>query len=322
MLGGCSAPGSAGGPATAAPATTAPTAVRSDPSSAAKGPAGRTFRHYVALGDSYTAGPLIPRLRLDPAGCLRSTHNYPAYLAAYLDAATYRDASCSGATTADVTSGQAASLGSTSDRNPPQLEAVRGDTDLVTVGIGGNDFDLYATLTSRCEALARSDPSGAPCERAFGRDSSRPLAQTAAAVAGRIASVVRAVRARAPRAAVVVVGYPQIVPTDRTCGPTLSIAAGDQAWADAVERALNAALRRGARTSGATYADVYTASRGHDVCAGRAAWVNGAQGDSRRAAAYHPFDVGMRGTAATVYRLLIGATPPDRPPYDSGAPTP
>ena len=37
--------------------------------------------HYVALGDSYSAGPLVPTPRRDPDGCLRSTNNYPAYLA-------------------------------------------------------------------------------------------------------------------------------------------------------------------------------------------------------------------------------------------------
>jgi hypothetical protein len=33
---------------------------------------------YVALGDSYTAGPLIPVVREDAPGCFRSTSNYPA----------------------------------------------------------------------------------------------------------------------------------------------------------------------------------------------------------------------------------------------------
>jgi hypothetical protein len=30
---------------------------------------------YVALGDSYTAGPIIPVQQNDPFGCLRSDHN-------------------------------------------------------------------------------------------------------------------------------------------------------------------------------------------------------------------------------------------------------
>ena len=35
---------------------------------------------YVALGDSYTAGPLIPTTDL-AGGCARSDHNYPTLVA-------------------------------------------------------------------------------------------------------------------------------------------------------------------------------------------------------------------------------------------------
>ena len=57
---------------------------------------------YVALGDSFSAGPLIPDARGDPASCFRSTNNYPAYLAGYLDVTSYRDVTCSGASTRDL----------------------------------------------------------------------------------------------------------------------------------------------------------------------------------------------------------------------------
>ena len=39
---------------------------------------------YVALGDSYSAGPLVTTVRSDPSGCVRSTDNYPAFLAGWL----------------------------------------------------------------------------------------------------------------------------------------------------------------------------------------------------------------------------------------------
>src|ERR1051326_4231915 len=60
---------------------------------------------YVALGDSYTAGPFIPVQQDDPVGCLRSDHNYPHLVAAILGF-RLRDVSCSGATTQDMTSPQ------------------------------------------------------------------------------------------------------------------------------------------------------------------------------------------------------------------------
>jgi len=36
---------------------------------------------YVALGDSFSAGPFIGTMRTDPEGCARSKDNYPAFLA-------------------------------------------------------------------------------------------------------------------------------------------------------------------------------------------------------------------------------------------------
>ena len=52
---------------------------------------------YVALGDSYTSGPLIPDQTGNPAGCLRSTHDYPALVAAAPGAASFSNVSCAGA---------------------------------------------------------------------------------------------------------------------------------------------------------------------------------------------------------------------------------
>src|SRR5256886_13931736 len=51
---------------------------------------------YVAEGDSYTAGPLIPDLTGSPAGCARSTHDYPSLVAAGVGAASFTDVSCQG----------------------------------------------------------------------------------------------------------------------------------------------------------------------------------------------------------------------------------
>lgn len=47
---------------------------------------------YAALGDSYTAGPLIPQQQSNPAGCLRSVHNYPHLVAPSLSGTVLRDA--------------------------------------------------------------------------------------------------------------------------------------------------------------------------------------------------------------------------------------
>src|SRR3954467_8740788 len=56
---------------------------------------------YVALGDSYAAGPIIP-VPIKPWGCLKSSNNY-AHMLASKYSLTLRDATCSGAETDDMT---------------------------------------------------------------------------------------------------------------------------------------------------------------------------------------------------------------------------
>jgi hypothetical protein len=90
-------------------------------------------QHYVALGDSYASGPGIPAQRADPMGCQRSTHNYPALLAQALRIRDYTDVSCGGARTDDMTTPQPVRPGP----NPAQFDALRPNTGLVTVTIGG-----------------------------------------------------------------------------------------------------------------------------------------------------------------------------------------
>ncbi len=242
---------------------------------------------YVALGDSYTAGPLIPWVYGQPTSCLRSSRNYPALLGEWLQPDSFVDVSCSGADTRDLTRAQQG-FGSA---QPPQLAAVTADTDLVTIGMGGNDFDLFGSL------VAGERPDG--------------VAAALRRTTSRLATSVRAIGERAPDAVVALVGYPQIVPARGTCA-ALPFDAAELRYLDRTERALNAAVRRAAQQEGAVYVDTYAASRGHDVCAGPAAWVNGRTTRPVAALAYHPFEAGMVATATTVHEALRGEPPTAR----------
>src|SRR3954470_19340036 len=85
------------------------------------------IQRYVALGDSYTAGPVIPVQQSNadiPGGCLQSDHNYPHLVAKELVAAQFADASCSGATTDDMTGAQDVQFGP----NPPQFDRLNAQT--------------------------------------------------------------------------------------------------------------------------------------------------------------------------------------------------
>jgi len=66
---------------------------------------------YVALGDSYTAAPLVPNQVGRPVGCARSDQNYPSLVAAAMGPSAFRDVSCSSATTEHMTAPQAVTLG-------------------------------------------------------------------------------------------------------------------------------------------------------------------------------------------------------------------
>lgn len=249
---------------------------------------------YVALGDSYTAGPFIGTMRVDPEGCARSRQNYPAFLADWLDVTTYTDVSCSAATTESLTQDQWLLSGGVTR---PQLDAVTEETDLVTLGLGGNDFGIYSGL------LACQDVRRASCPQAR-------LRRDARRVADRVHRAVREIGRRAPQADVYVVGYPQIMPTGRPCS---EVGAGPRAMRvlNVIAGELNRSLRRGAGAAGATYVDLESASRGHDVCAGEDAWVNGTTFRAGIAAPFHPLAEGMRGAAAEVYRTITGTDPPE-----------
>jgi hypothetical protein len=71
------------------------------PPAASPGPVQRL--NYVAMGDSVAAAPGVPD-PAPPAGCRKSTNDYPSVLARRLAATTFTDVTCSGATTENITS--------------------------------------------------------------------------------------------------------------------------------------------------------------------------------------------------------------------------
>ncbi|GHF61960.1 lysophospholipase L1-like esterase [Amycolatopsis bartoniae] len=257
------------------------------------------YSRYVALGDSYTAGPLIPLQRLDPLGCLRSTSDYPAQLALRLLVPSFTDVSCSGADTTDMTAPQQVTLGT----NPPQLDALRADTDLVTLGIGGNDYGVFGTLVGTCPGLRASDPTGNPCQRQFTVDGVDTMKAKISQTQGNITAVLTEIHRRSPQAKVLAIGYPRIAPPSGTCPNVLPFADGDYAWLNSVEEALNQAVAKAAADSGSSYVDTFGPSLGHDACAGAAAWING-KDLKLTAAPYHPNFAGMTGLAAIIQAAL------------------
>ncbi|RKN47697.1 SGNH/GDSL hydrolase family protein [Micromonospora endolithica] len=264
------------------------------PASAAV-PTGR----YVALGDSYTAGPLIPT-QVD-LNCLRSSRNYPTLVAASAGSASFADVSCSGATTDDILYGGSGQLGI---NLPPQLSAVTSNTALVTVQIGGNDIG-FSGIISTCAEASVDSPFGSPCKNRYTAGGTDQLQARIAAAAPKVTAVLQAVRQAAPGARVVVLGYPAIVPdSGYGCWPVVPIAYQDVPYLRGIAKSLNAMLASTAAANGATYADVYTPSIGRDACKGSSTrWVEGLV-PQNSAAPFHPNARGEQGMATALLATL------------------
>ncbi|MQA10129.1 MAG: SGNH/GDSL hydrolase family protein [Pseudonocardiaceae bacterium] len=278
-----------------APVAATPAAATS--TAATPGPA---FSTYAALGDSFTAGPLVPVTRPDPAGCGRSTGNYPSRLAHRLGVRSFTDISCSGASTRNMRASQDVLLGP----NPAQFTALRPETDLVTVSIGGNDYDVFRTVTDTCVAVADDDPSGSPCADHFTSGGVDTIGQLLPAIQHNVRVMLGELKRRVPRATVLLIGYPRLVPPEGTC-EDVPFAAGDYPWVDSFERAVNDVLAAAAEQAGASYVDTYRPSLGHDACAPRdRQWINGKRTRPLEAAPYHPTPRGMRAVAAIIAERL------------------
>ena len=185
---------------------------------------------YVALGSSMAAGPGIrPAAKGAPFRAARSARNYPHMVAAQLGHDLV-DVTYSGATTANV-------LTDSQHGAPPQIDALDGSEDLVTVTIGGNDVGYVPMLmVAGLPRITRS----VPLLGALLREQLNPAARDRALleVAESLNEVGRTVRQRAPQARVLFVDYLTLLPPAGTPAPPLSdvdVALGRRV-ADTLER--------------------------------------------------------------------------------------
>ena len=246
---------------------------------------------YVSLGDSYTAGPLIP-VQLRPFGCLKSSNNYP-HLAAGRIGLPLRDPSCSGARTDHMTAPQ----GVTPGPNPPQFDALDAETRVVTVGIGGNDIG-FSSIAQSCFSAS---PFGHPCRDRYVVNGEDTLQTRIDAAAPKVAAVLQGIRDRSPAARVYVVNYLPIFPeTGVGCYPQIPVAWADVPYLRNVQRNLNAMLADQAAAAGAGLVDAYRAGIGHDACKIPAVRWNEPLVPASAAAPLHPNLQGMIATATAV----------------------
>ena len=214
--------------------------------------AGAAGAKYVAMGDSYTSGPgITPYAEGAPADCGQSSLNYPHLVAAALNL-SLTDVSCGGARTENFTVAQYPD-------QPPQFDALGESTEVVSLGMGGNDGGLFGTLVQGCsERDTKKVTTKAPCKELYEGFVNKTLEEDKAPAE----AALREIKLLAPHATVFVVGYPDITPKKGGCPMALPWTEGDLKWFRKVQKTGNASLKSGAKSNGAIYVDTYKASEG------------------------------------------------------------
>jgi len=225
----------------------------------AQAPAHATAPVYVALGDSYAAGPIIPA-PVQPWGCLKSSNNYANHVAQDLGY-ELRDATCSGAETDDMTNPQGVSPDAP---NPPQFDRLDANVAMVTLQIGGNDIGFGGIAETCARAAFAQQDCKSQYVDANGNDE---LRNRIAETAPKVAAVINGIHQRSPNAAVYVLGYPGIFAFGPTAGcPAMLVGESDAQYLRGIQEALNGMIADQAAANGATYVDVFTPSAGHTAC--------------------------------------------------------
>ncbi|MBA4606868.1 hypothetical protein H1W00_00065 [Aeromicrobium sp. Marseille-Q0843] len=270
--------------------------------------------HYVALGDSYVAGPGIEG-QVHP-GCGRSDRNYPSLVASALGTASFTDASCSAATTKHLWTPQS----TYGEMNPAQLDALRPTTTLVTLGtIGGNDIDI-AGIAGVCILSGCAEPAVEEHRAAI--DALEPVYR------GLIAEI----RRRSPLARIVTVGYGTAMPST-ACEALGTATETDLRYVQGLVDRLSDTLRRVASEEAVSFVEMRDLPgwQEHSACAApEAQWIRGLEthGDGVQ---LHPSALGMVAMAGHVLKTITAARPappaesqplPSAPPVTSPKPVP
>ncbi len=305
----------------------APVGPRASVAQAAPGP---DYDEYVALGDSWSADVVfldrngLPDGTHVPVDCAQSHVNYPKLVAAELGVEVLRDATCGSATTDHFTEPQSLPLGGS---NPPQFDRLTPTTDLVTVGIGGNDagfagaalacisllpvetipMDLLPLPELPVPLISTSTLPVGGCKKYFTAGGVDRLAVAIEQSEIKLVRAFRAIRRISPDARVLAVNYLAAVP-QRGCWPLVPVTNKDMAYLYETFQRLNAMVARAARRGGAELVDTYTPTIGHDMCKGPRVRYAEALGVSLNDPAVgvpaHPNAAGARAQAQAVLAYL------------------
>jgi len=298
------------------------------PAAAAKQKPKHRYTEYVALGDSWTADVVIldthglPATDQAPIGCAQSHVNYPRLVAKAIRARTFRDASCGSATTDDFFKPQTGLP--VPGANPPQFNRLRRSTDLVTVGIGGNDAGIAAAAMDCLNLLPVETPLEmlpdlpvpvvgglltpfGGCKKKYTKGGVDKLARNIRKAEPKVVRALRQIHRRSPHARVLLVDYMRVIP-NHACYPLVPATTKDIRYIKAKFDQLNAMLKRAARKGRAELVSTARLTRRHHLCTGhkeRYAEVLGLSvNDLAIGVPAHPNAAGARAQAKSVLQYL------------------
>jgi lysophospholipase L1-like esterase len=233
---------------------------------------------YVALGDSYSSGTGTRTYINDGTSCQRSVYAYPSLDASALGLSLNFRA-CSGATVADVTN--------------TQLSALSSTTAYATISVGGNDAGFASVLTTCAQPSWASNCNGAIDTAQSTINNTLP---------GRLATLYSSIRAKAPNARVIVVGYPRIF-NGEDCNAFTWFSPTEESRLNATADLLNTRTATAASNAGFTFVNPTSKFVGHAVC-DNVEWLNGLS--SPVSESYHPNVAGHRDGYAVLTKPAFG----------------
>ena len=257
--------------------------------------AGAAQPSYVAMGDSYTSAPgVLPVEATAPPECGQSEVNYPHLVASALKL-SLTDVSCGGARTENFTVAQF-------EDQPPQFDALSTSTEVVSLGMGGNDGGLFGTLLQGCTETDLSTPGKTPCKDKYEGFVTKTFEEDKAPFEAAVAEI----HVLSPKAKVFVVGYPEIAPAHGICPTAIPWTEGDLKWfRSKVEKFGNKSIKAEAKANGATFVDTFKPSEGHNACqAVGTRWIEPLLG-SLTGVPVHPNATGEENDAFDVERAML-----------------
>lgn len=204
--------------------------------------------------------------------------------------------------------------------NPPQFDRLTRSTDLVTVGIGGNDAGLAGAVIS-CLNLLPSitllpgvglpTPLGRPCEQQWVVGGIDTMSESIKAAKPKVVAALKAIKKRSPKARVILVNYLAGLPQTGGCWPYQPVLNEDMEWLQKKFLELNGMLRSAAADGGAELADTYTPTIGRDVCQSPTVrYVEGlvplSVNGPAIAVPFHPNSAGANAQSAVVLKKIRG----------------